>query len=206
MKLEHVSCDLCGSNDYLERYRKPDDWLWLNQFEYPVVQCEKCGLVYVNPRPTFEDMALFYPTDYHENRDDETHRTRYQLQFSYIQKFGGKRILDIGCARGDWLNFIKERWADTELHGVDAFSKDVKGMDINFHRCQLPEADLPVDYFDLVTSWAVFEHLHTPGKYFEVVAKVLRKGGGIRASCHQFGKCLWEICLSRRYTTPFVPL
>lgn len=177
MRLEHVCCDLCGGNDYVERYRKPDDWLWLNQFEYPVVKCVACGLVYVNPRPIFDDMAQFYPDGYHEGRDDEVHRKRYELQLSYIQKYGGKRILDIGCAKGDWLNFIQNKWSDVELHGVDAFSTEVKGADIKFHRCPLPIADLPSDYFDLITSWAVFEHLHTPGEYFEVVSKVLRRGG-----------------------------
>jgi uncharacterized Zn finger protein len=54
MKLEHVDCDLCGSADYKIRYRKSDNWLWLNYFEYPVVECPGCGLVYVNPRPPFE--------------------------------------------------------------------------------------------------------------------------------------------------------
>jgi SAM-dependent methyltransferase len=122
-------------------------------------------------------MPRFYPTGYHENRDDENHRKRYELQFSYINKFCGKRILDIGCARGDWLNYIKEKWVDSDLHGVDAFSNGVKGGKINFHKCQLPDAELPIDYFDLITSWAVFEHLHTPARYFEVVSRVLCDGG-----------------------------
>lgn len=176
-ELEHVCCDLCGSAEYKIRYRKPDNWLWLTQYEYPVVECTKCRLTYVNPRPTFEDTAAFYPADYHEHRDDQEHRRRYELQFSYISEFNGKRILDIGCARGDWLNFIKERWQKSELHGVDAFSAAVNGNDIKFHKCLLPQAELPAGYFDLVTSWAVFEHLHTPAKYFETVSKVLRPGG-----------------------------
>lgn len=177
MKLEYVNCDLCGGTDYIERYRKPDDWLWLNQYEYPVVECTECGLVYVNPRPAFEEMAQFYPDGYHENRDDEGHRKRYELQFSYIDEYDAQRILDIGCAKGDWLNFIKQRWTSAELYGVDAFSNEVKGNNIKFYRCQLPDADLPRDYFNLITSWAVFEHLHAPGQYFEAVSRLLCSGG-----------------------------
>jgi SAM-dependent methyltransferase len=41
----------------------------------------------------------------------------------------------------------------------------------------LPAADLERESFDLVTSWAVFEHLHTPLEYFRTVAEVLRAGG-----------------------------
>jgi len=178
MNLEHVACDLCGEERYLERYRKPDDWLWLSQYEYPVVECLSCGLVYVNPRPTFGDNAQFYPEGYHDNRDDETHRNRYELLFSFINDIKAEKILDIGCARGDWLNFVSEQWSGRgEFHGVDAFSQEVHGSNIKFHQCQLPDADLPSDYFDLITSWAVFEHLHTPSKYFEVVSKVLKRDG-----------------------------
>lgn len=177
MILEHITCDLCGCEDYTERYRKPDNWLWLNLFEYPVVECSNCGLVYVNPRPIFEEISKFYPTDYHHNRDDDNHRKRYELQFSYIAQLHGKHILDIGCARGDWLNYLKKKWPDVDLHGVDAFSQGVTGNDINFHKCQLPEATLPNDYFDLITAWAVFEHLHTPSKYFKEVSSILRDGG-----------------------------
>lgn len=177
MKLEHIACDLCGCEKYSERYRKPDDWLWLNQFEYPIVECLNCGLVYVNPRPAFEDSGQFYPTDYHHNRNDDAHLKRYELQFSYIKGWQAQKVLDIGCARGDWLNFIQSKWLDVELHGVDAFSSGVDNKQISFQKCQLPDAVLAHDYFDLITSWAVFEHLHTPLKYFEVVSKILRKGG-----------------------------
>lgn len=177
MNLELVTCDLCGGDNYIERYRKPDTWLWLNKFEYPVVQCLDCGLVYVNPRPIFEETYKFYPPGYHENRDDETHKKRYELQFSYIENFRVNKILDIGCAQGDWLNYIKSRWSNVELYGIDAFSPNAKVEDINFQKCQLPDSDLPDNYFDLITSWAVFEHLHNPGSYFEIVSKKLKKGG-----------------------------
>ena len=33
------------------------------------------------------------------------------------------------------------------------------------------------DYFDLVMSWAVFEHLHRPAEYFSEAARVLRPEG-----------------------------
>ena len=178
MKLEHVACDLCGESKYIERYRMPDAWLWLNQFQYPVVECLGCGLVYVNPRPTFEENSRFYPEGYHDNRNDESHRKRYELQYSFIKDIDPGRMLDIGCARGDWLNYVNGQWDGRgEFHGVDAFSDGVHGNSIKFHQCQLPEADLPDNYFDLITSWAVFEHLHTPSKYFEVVSKILKKGG-----------------------------
>lgn len=177
MKLEHVGCDLCCSEDYKVRYRKPDNWLWLNYFEYPVVECASCGLVYVNPRPPFEEMGQFYPSGYHDGRDDPVHRLRYQTQFEYVATFPRERVLDIGCARGDWLAYLHERWPEAELHGVDAFSKDGGNVAVRFRKGALQEVDLPSDYFDLITAWAVFEHVHTPDAYFATVSRVLRPGG-----------------------------
>ncbi len=105
---EHVNCDLCGCGEYTVRYRKPDNWSWLNQFEFPVVECIRCGLVYVNPRPTPESMAYYYPAGYHDNRDTEAFQKRYALQLEFLPALTGEKVLDIGCARGEWLHFLKK--------------------------------------------------------------------------------------------------
>jgi 2-polyprenyl-3-methyl-5-hydroxy-6-metoxy-1,4-benzoquinol methylase len=41
----------------------------------------------------------------------------------------------------------------------------------------LPNANLKESSFDIVTAWAVFEHLHNPSDYFFEVQKVLKPGG-----------------------------
>lgn len=63
MILEYVTCDLCGSTGSVVRYRKPDNWLWLHMYEFPVVGRTNCGLVFVNSRPTFNKMEKYYPCD-----------------------------------------------------------------------------------------------------------------------------------------------
>lgn len=176
-RLEHVPCDLCGADKYLERYRKPDNWLFLSQFQYPVVECTTCGLVYVNPRPAADDTACFYPPGYHDGRNDEKHIERYALQYSFIESYRFRTVLDVGCARGDWLDYIRQRSPGAELHGVDAFSDSVNPDSIHFQNTLLTDAALETGYFDLVTAWAVLEHVHNPLAYFEVVSRVLKKGG-----------------------------
>ena len=124
--MENVNCDLCGSNETNLQYSKPDDWLKNYETEYSVVKCKNCGLVYVNPRPTFEGMRDFYPDGYHSNRDDQIHNDRYIKQFDYVNETGIRNVLDIGCAQGDWLNFLENRISNVKLFGIDAFSKGVK--------------------------------------------------------------------------------
>lgn len=175
--LEHVPCDLCGADKYIERYRKPDTWLYMNQFQYPVVECTNCGLVYVNPRPTADDTGQYYPLGYHDGRNDEKHIERYALQYKFIEPYKFNTVLDIGCARGDWLAYINKKSQGLDLHGIDAYSDSVKHDYIQFQKAFLYDAILENNYFDLVTAWAVLEHIHTPSAYFEVVSRVLKKYG-----------------------------
>lgn len=177
MLLEHVRCDLCGHEKYRVRYRKPDSWLWINQFEFPVVECSNCGLVYVNPRPTEQSMSVYYPDGYHDNRNSEEHRRRYRLQAEYLPPLKNEKVLDIGCARGDWLLFLKELYPDILLTGVDFYSTGVNSKEIAFFSKKLPDCGLEERSFDIITSWAVFEHLHGPGEYFAEVSRLLRAGG-----------------------------
>ena len=112
--LEHVDCDLCGSNEYRLRYRKPDTWLWLNQFEYPVVECPSCNLVYVNPRPTPKSMTSFYPQPYHYERNSGEWEKRYFREISFLPRLSSETVLDIGCARGEFLKALKSKYPNIE--------------------------------------------------------------------------------------------
>lgn len=177
MEFEHCTCDLCGGSNYHVRYRKPDTWLWLNQFEFPVVECINCGLVYVNPRPTQKTMAYYYPTNYHDNRTTEQHLYRYKIQSEYLPKLTNEAILDIGCAKGDFLIYLKQKYKDIKLFGMDYYCNSVNSEEISFQQKDLPQCNYASDQFDIVTAWAVFEHLHEPSEYFQEVSRILKGNG-----------------------------
>jgi SAM-dependent methyltransferase len=87
----------------------------------------------------------------------------------------GGRLLDVGTARGDFLAVMRDRGWD--VVGIEpAEAGNPHGLDIR--RGPFPEGcDLPPESFDVVTAWAVFEHLHDPAAAFDVCARVLRPGG-----------------------------
>jgi ubiquinone/menaquinone biosynthesis C-methylase UbiE len=175
--LEHVSCDFCGCNEYYIRYRKPDTWLWINQFEYPVVECNVCSLVYINPRPTQNSMADFYANEYHNNRDTEEFIKKYEFESSYLPELSNENVLDIGCAKGDFLIFMKKKYSGISIYGIDYYSETVNSDEINFKQKLLYESGYSDEFFDIITAWAVFEHLHTPSLYFREISRILKKGG-----------------------------
>lgn len=175
--LEYVACDLCGSGKYKTRYKKPDNWLWLNQFEYPVVECLDCGLVYVNPRPREEFLHLFYPAGYHASRDTAEHLKRYEMQSRFLPVLENEKILDIGCARGDFLIFLKNKYPGISTYGVDLYGDKINSEDIKFYKKDLMECNFNDEEFDIITAWAVFEHLYHPSGYFKEVSRILKKKG-----------------------------
>lgn len=177
MILEHVPCDLCGSDKYKIQYLKPDNWLRKNIYQFSVVECLDCGLTYVNPRPTIESMAEFYPSGYHDGRGEQNFIKRYDLQSRYLPTLTGKKVLDIGCARGDFLSYLLKTKGNFEAHGVDAFSNSVHDGKIMFTPGLFTKGLYSNGYFDLIMSWAVFEHLHQPSTYFTEASRVLKPGG-----------------------------
>lgn len=67
--LEHVVCPLCGED-------RPRDAMAVEELFYDtrerftIVRCGGCGHLYLNPRPTAESLARYYPDDYYATISD----------------------------------------------------------------------------------------------------------------------------------------
>lgn len=176
-ELEYAPCDLCGSFEHKIRYRKPDTWLWRDVTEYAVVECSQCGLVFVNPRPRENRMWAFYPQDYFAGRDSAEHIKRYMRQIEFLPALDREKVLDFGCARGDFLACLKKKYPNIEAVGVDPYSPSAQIAGVKLYNGELRNRGFGAGEFDLVTAWAVFEHLHRPAEYFAEVARILKPGG-----------------------------
>jgi SAM-dependent methyltransferase len=142
-----------------------------------VVECTNCGLVYLNPRPTQEGMGCFYPKDYHEDRNTASFHERYEIQSQYLPDLTNQVVLDIGCARGDFLAYLKNKNSGITTIGVDFFSEKVDYDFIQFHKSEIFNCSISNESIDIVTAWAVFEHLHEPSLNFNEVSRILKKNG-----------------------------
>lgn len=174
--MEVVSCDLCGSSDYREVYRMPDILFHRDEW-FLVVECAQCGLGFVNPRPTRQEIGKYYPDAFFDFFDEAWHQARYRREAEYLADLcrPGARLLDIGCANGDFPRLMRQRGWD--VTGVEIGEQARKIDDFVVHRCEFPDAPLPESHFDAVTAWAVMEHVHQPSRYFRRAAQVLRPAG-----------------------------
>lgn len=183
MEREYALCNLCGSDNADILYEMPDLFFHPDHV-FSVVQCRNCGLAYQNPRPTPESMGFYYPKEFYENNlegDIKFVNQRYVREYRFVQKYARKvngrkpRLLDVGCANGGFPHFVmKKGW---DVTGQDIGTPPNKREDFKVYYSLLPEIPIYTPTFDVVTSWAVMEHVHDPMAYFKKIESVLNPGG-----------------------------
>lgn len=111
---ENIACYNCGSDQNSLRYSH-DGW--------NVVNCNNCGFVFTNPRPTLESLPSYYDQNYFDSgRFNHTGQGKFPNRLRDIyryKRFGS--ILEIGCAQGHFLHYMNRLGWDVE--GVE-ISKD----------------------------------------------------------------------------------
>ena len=177
--MEFVSCNLCGSVNLLEKYSMPDRHYYPDEM-FTVVECADCGLAFVNPRPDKLEIAKYYPKDFYVNFHEQ--EARYAAEIKFLRDFYTAndiswkgRMLDIGTANGDFPQKMQEEGWDVE--GLEVSMNAEHGRNFPIYNCELPDIPVGDARYDLITSWAVFEHLHDPMAYFKKVGDILKPGG-----------------------------
>jgi 2-polyprenyl-3-methyl-5-hydroxy-6-metoxy-1,4-benzoquinol methylase len=192
MSYEGVKCNLCNGSDEELLFNIPDFMLEREDVITTLVRCRRCGLVYQNPRPTIKQMAMHYPQEYDPfiaqssvKRSSwlATQAIEYGLnkrcRFVTRYKRGG-RILDLGCATGNFLDAMSKRpgW---ELYGVEINSEAAQVARQQYHLNvfigTLEQARFSNEYFDAITLWEVLEHLHDAAATLREIQRILKPDG-----------------------------
>ena len=73
---EEVACNLCGRSNPRLLCRLRDYRLQTDDREWTVVKCRNRGLAYLNPRPAREEISMYYPEAYSDERKNQSERYR----------------------------------------------------------------------------------------------------------------------------------
>jgi SAM-dependent methyltransferase len=189
--MEETNCNLCGANDTELVYEEKDRLMKLPGTFY-LVRCRQCGLLYLNPRPTAKEIGYYYPEEYGpytvKPQDEPSWINRLDTSYGYWKRarlvstahVDSGRILDVGCATGNFLNMMSHFGA-WELYGVDInaagvqYARDRYG--INACLGELADGRYKDGFFDVVTMWDVMEHVHDPTATLAEVHRILKPGG-----------------------------
>jgi 2-polyprenyl-3-methyl-5-hydroxy-6-metoxy-1,4-benzoquinol methylase len=176
------ACDVCGQ-------AATGHPIVFYKHNTPVVRCPGCGLLYSNPRWKGEHLFGVYGDDYwadyaervkHTALDMAANQARwdpYLHVLAAVHRNG--RILDVGCATGEFLAAARVRgW---EGYGVEVAAQAAayaeKTYDVRVHVGTVETAPWPDGWFDAVTLWDVIEHVQSPRAYVARIARLVRPGG-----------------------------
>lgn len=196
----NTPCSNCGASGgavlYCGREHEYDN---TTNEEFPVVRCERCGLVRLNPRPDVRELGRIYPPNYyayHLVPDDPAKRPgigerikrrMYQRRLAALLdrlgKHGRVRLLDVGCADGRLLDWYKTspEGERIETHGIEMSESAAAiarghGHHVVTGRFEIDQ-ELPAASFDLILAYHVIEHVSDPRLFTQRAADLLAPGG-----------------------------
>jgi 2-polyprenyl-3-methyl-5-hydroxy-6-metoxy-1,4-benzoquinol methylase len=155
-----------------------------------VTRCRRCGLLYVNPPPTPDQIAQLYDASYWDAPGTGAREAsrRYHRHYRFGAAYGRRlqqiarqgRMLEIGCGPGFFLKGVADH-CDWQVEGVDVaadletFAREKLGVRVTAGRFE--EVDFGGRQFDLVLGRDVIEHVPRPMAFLEAAHRLLRPGG-----------------------------
>lgn len=200
------NCEICGSKDIHFLFKQRDKNICVPG-TFSVYKCNKCKVLFLNPKPSSEELKKYYSSNKYYSLKDiqnkESKKTRLRL-FLYNIYFNPKkrnlflkilflpikffirgtnlekekRILDIGSGNGQFLYEMKELGMD--VYGVepgDFNQKETKKYGLNIEKTDFLNYKSKKEYFDIITMNHVLEHVSEPKIVLEKIKTILKKDG-----------------------------
>lgn len=175
MGLEHLSaCILCESPGIS----------WPDR-DFNVCACEKCGLVFENPRPDPGSIVEFYsrPMQYDGwLKESQARQALWKRRLAKMRPhIRPGSLLDIGTGIGQFLDVAKPgftRVAGTEVSAsAIGIAKRKYGLDLM--QGDAEALDFRGETFDNITIFHVLEHVGSPRRLIEKCRGLLNPGGAL---------------------------
>jgi ubiquinone/menaquinone biosynthesis C-methylase UbiE len=191
LKLVRVDCCVCDSGDATVAGIGEDFEYRTSNDVFAAMQCNRCGLVYLNPRPDVSEFDRIYPPTYHafdfsEEKFGFVHKVRSRLEANRLLTFckgldDDTKILDVGCGDGFHLRLLRDfgnkNWT---LEGLDASEKAAevaRNSGVTVHLGTAEKNNLPENTFDLAFLIQTIEHVEKPNEVLPAICRVLKPNG-----------------------------
>jgi len=182
-------CPICNSKKTRELYSSNIDILKLtfsytrtpdNNKTFRVVKCCNCSHVFCSPIP-----KMFYKK-YEKVTDKEylKHELARKLTAREVLKLISKyyscgRLLDVGCATGDFLLEAKKCGFSVEGLELSSWSSKIaRSRGLKIHKKTLRAlSEKNKNSYDFITMWGVIEHFENPTSEMKYINKLLKPNG-----------------------------
>ena len=178
------NCPVCLSEDLVDEFTK---------FGFGYQTCGSCRTLFVNPRPSLElledfyahsESSRFWVTDFFlpmvEARRTKIFHPRAQQIVNLLSLRQGARVGDVGAGYGIFLEELRTLRPDLNLVSIEPSpemaeicrSKELQVLEGVIENVRGFDGE-----FDLLCSFELFEHLHSPVEMVNAVFRLLRPGG-----------------------------
>src|SRR5262249_15394413 len=174
--------------------------------------CTDCGLVFLNPMPSDEELMGMYPTEYYAYQDEPKSGRLKQFCKLVLGYWQGVKdphfekpgvLLDIGCGSG--AHMLRMRQRGWEVYGVeinDAAAKIGTSKGLQIFSGNLRDARFQSQFFDYVRASHSLEHITDPRGTLEEIHRVLKPDGKFLVavpnvdslSARVFKQYWWHLC------------
>lgn len=172
-----MQCNICNAEDTkpVRDIQSP----YIDK-KYTLYYCNNCYSSFFDKNQYDIDLNQIYNQEYC-NKSQKFKKVRYwDNQVKYISNLIGRsenlNILDIGCRTGDFLY----HWnPNNNLHGIeinDINAEIAKSRGIKVFKEFAENIDFDIQ-FDVITCYAIIEHLFSPMEFLEKLTRNLKPGG-----------------------------
>lgn len=176
--LKYINCNNCNIDNTRLLFRKDG---------YRIVECKRCGLIFVNPRK--EGVLEIYNESYYKDggyyqdyiRNGENYVYSFKKRIEVLSGFlnPGSTVLDIGCAYGFFLEVASE--AGYKAEGIEVNKYMVENVKNRLNiPCYLCEAltDFKSDKkYDCISFFDSIEHMENPRASVAKAGEMMDEGG-----------------------------
>ena len=166
-----VACPLCGAvNNHTEHTIE----------EVEIRNCDECGFVFALGGAAEDTEEGYYESMGGYERFLAVKRPEWRELFEDLaRRANGRKLLEVGCARGYALFVAREMgWLPygVEVSGEDAeFARSRLGLQV--HHGTLADCTFDDASFDVVILWSVIEHISDPLPALRNCRRLLKPGG-----------------------------
>ena len=173
-----MNCPVC------QKFKKT-----FKQIAQQYFQCCFCRSIFQHPLPDSETISAYYESyknikfkmnpGYLTNSNFNNYKNIMELTLADLQInrsfFIGKNILDVGCANGDFLMFLKEK--NIQAAGIDISHDLVKIAQARDLDVKKEKVENLRQNYEIISCWDVIEHIADPLLFVNHLKRILINDG-----------------------------
>jgi SAM-dependent methyltransferase len=164
----------------------------LGSESFNILECPNCSIVYTDVQVTAGYFKKYYPCDYYPATasnisirclESSLASLSFKFHLGLIKRYAPRasKILEIGCARGEFLRRLPAAYKKFGIEINDDFAgylrENCKDISVSSVKIGSGVRPFPGQTFECIILWEVFEHIDNPVAFIKEISLMLSEHG-----------------------------